>query len=76
MEYVEGESTMNWIDKFHVIRRILLALFVYVFINITNKIFFDGITLDTFKTGAYYFFGGIVLFMVKFYYDSRGKEIK
>ena len=67
---------MNWIDKYHVIRRVLLAIFIYVFLNITNKIFFDGIILDTHKTGAYYFFGGIIIFMIKFYYDSRDKEIK
>ena len=65
---------MNWIDKYHIIRRGLLVIFIYFFLLITYRIFFDGITLDTYKTGVYYFFGGIVLFMIKFYHDSRDKE--
>ena len=67
---------MNIVDKFHLIRRLLLAVFTYFFLNITNHIFFGGITLDTYKLSAYIFFGGIITFMVKFYYDSRDIEIK
>ena len=65
---------MNWIDKYHIIRRLLLIIFTSLFLYITYRIFLDGIVLDTFKLGAYYFFGGIVLFIVKFYHDSRDKE--
>lgn len=67
---------MNIIDKYHIIRRLLLAVFTYFFLLITYKIFFDGIILDTYKLSAYLFFGGIITFMVKFYYDSRDKEGK
>ena len=65
---------MNWVDKYHLIRRILLAVFTYFFLNITSHIFFGSITLDTFKLSAYIFFGGIETFIVKFYHDSRDKE--
>ena len=65
---------MNIIDKYHIVRRLLLVVFVCLFLFITYKIFFDGIVLDTFKLGAYYFFGGIVLFMIKWYHNSRDKE--
>ena len=65
---------MNWVDKYHIIRRLLLFIFTSLFLYITYRIFFDGITLDTYKTGVYYFFGGIVLFMIKFYHDSRDRE--
>jgi len=65
---------MNWIDKYHIIRRSLLIIFTYFFLKITYKIFFNGITLDTFKLSAYIFFGGIETFIVKFYHDSRDKE--
>jgi len=67
---------MNWVDKYHLIRRILLAVFTYFFLNITSHIFFGSITLDTFKLSAYIFFGGIITFMIKFYHDSRDIEIK
>ena len=65
---------MNIIDKYHIIRRLLLAIFAYFFLLITYKIFFDGITLDTYKLSAYIFFGGIITFMVKWYHNSRDKE--
>jgi len=65
---------MNIVDRFHLVRRVLLVVFVCLFLFITYKIFFDGIVLDTFKIGVYYFFGGIVLFIVKWYHNSRDKE--
>ena len=65
---------MNWVDKFHVIRRILLAVFSYVYLNITNHIFFDGTASDTLKISAYVSFTGIITFMVKWYHDTRDKE--
>ena len=66
----------NFIDRYHIIRRVLLAVFAYFFLKITYNIFFNGITLDNYKLGAYIFFGGIITFMVKYYYDSRDKEGK
>uniref|UniRef100_A0A6M3L3H5 Uncharacterized protein n=1 Tax=viral metagenome TaxID=1070528 RepID=A0A6M3L3H5_9ZZZZ len=65
---------MNIIDKYHIVRRVLLIIFTYFFLLITYRIFCDGIELTAFKLSAYVFFGGIETFMLKFYYDSRDKE--
>lgn len=67
---------MNWIDKYHIIRRVLLFVFTYFFLKVTYKIFYNGITLDAFKVSIYITFSGIITFMIKFYYDSRNIEIK
>jgi len=67
---------MNWVDKYHIIRRALLVIFIYFFLKITNHIFCDGVTLDAFKVSAYGIFTGMITFMIKFYYDSRNIEIK
>jgi hypothetical protein len=67
---------MNWIDKYHVIRRSLLIIFTYFFLKITNHIFFDGIASDALKISVYISFAGIITFMIKFYHDSRNIEIK
>lgn len=65
---------MNIIDKYHIVRRLLLIVFTSFFLFITYRIFFDGIVLDAFKLSAYIFFGGIVTFMVKWYHNTRDKE--
>jgi hypothetical protein len=67
---------MNWVDKYHVIRRLLLAIFTYFFLRITFHIFCDGVVLDAFKVSAYGIFTGVETFLIKFYYDSRNIEIK
>jgi len=66
----------NWVDRWHLIRRLLLAVFAYVYLNITNHIFFDGTASDTLKISAYVSFTGIITFMVKWYHDTRNSEIK
>ena len=67
---------MNWIDKYHIIRRLLLAVFSYFFLKITNHIFCDGMSSDALKISVYVSFAGIITFMAKFYYDSRNIETK
>lgn len=67
---------MNWIDKYHAIRRLLLAIFAYFFLKITNHIFCDGVASDALKISVYVSFSGIITFMIKFYYDSRNIEIR
>jgi len=66
----------DFVNRYHLIRRILLGVFTYVFLNISNHIFFDGVKLDNYKSGAYLFLGGIFTFMVKWYFNSRDKEDK
>ena len=66
---------MNWIDKFHLIRRLLLGIFTYFFLLITYRLFCDGVVLDAFKVSAYGIFAGIETLLIKFYLDSRNIEI-
>jgi len=67
---------MNWIDRYHIIRRLLLAFFTYFFLKITNHIFCDGVASDALKISVYVSFAGIITFIIKFYHDSRNIEIK
>jgi len=66
---------MNWIDRFHLIRRLLLGIFTYFFLLITYRLFCDGVVLDAFKVSAYGIFAGIETLLIKFYLDSRNIEI-
>ena len=66
---------MNWIDRFHLIRRLLLGIFTYFFLLITYRLFCDGVALDAFKVSAYGIFAGIETLLIKFYLDSRNIEI-
>jgi len=67
---------MNIIDKFHLIRRGLLIVFTYFFLRVTNHILFDSTASDTIKISVYISFAGIITFMIKWYHDTRDKEIK
>ena len=64
---------MNWVDKYHVIRRILVFAITAVFLKVTLNIF-DGTVLDTFRVTAYGIFCGLETLIIKFYLDSRNKE--
>lgn len=66
---------MNWLDKYHVIRRSLLIVFTYFFLTITYRLFCDGVALDAFRVSAYGIFAGIETLLIKFYLDSRNIEI-
>ena len=64
---------MNWIDKYHVIRRLLVFAITFIFLKITVNIFSSHI-LDTFKVAAYGLFCGLETLIIKFYLNSRDKE--
>jgi hypothetical protein len=65
-----------WIDKYHVIRRLLLGIFTYYYLLITYRMFCNGVALDAFKVSAYGIFTTIETLFIKFYLDSRDEEIK
>jgi len=65
-----------WIDKYHIVRRSLLYIYSGFYLRITYRMFCEGIPLDVFKVSAYVTFTGIITFMLKFYFNSRDKEIK
>lgn len=66
---------MNFIDKYHIVRRILVFAITFIFLKTTLNIF-NGITLDTFRVTAYGLFCGLETLIIKFYLNSRDKEIK
>lgn len=63
-----------WLDKYHVIRRLLIFAITYVFLKVTINLF-NG-SLDAFKVSAYGILTGLETLIVKFYLDSRDKEDK
>ena len=72
-----GRHNMNFFDKYHIMRRLLIVAFSFCLLIITYKIFCNGVTnLDVFKVSIYVSFSGIITFMLKFYFDSRNIEIK
>ena len=65
------------INKFiinnRLIRRAIVFVFVYQFLRVTNAIFFTGtVCLNPSMNIAYSTFAGLVLFIIKFYF--QGKE--
>ena len=66
---------MNIIDKYHVVRRILVFAITAIFCKVTLDIF-DGTVLDTFRVAAYGIFCGLETLIIKFYLDSRSEEDK
>jgi len=67
---------MNIVDKYHIIRRLLILIYSGFLLMITYKIFCNGVIIDVFKVSVYVSFSGIITFMLKFYFDSRNIEIK
>ena len=65
----------NFIDKYHVVRRILVFAITAIFCKVTLCIF-DGTVLDTYRVAAYGMFCGLQTLIIKFYLDSRDKENK
>jgi len=68
---------MNKINKFvienRLIRRTLVFIFAWQFLRVTNSIFFTGdICLNPSMNIAYSTFAGLILFILKFYF--QGKE--
>lgn len=63
----------DWINKYHIIRRIIVFSILYCFLRITWNIFTENIALDTHLTAVYGIFSGLVTLIVKFYLQS-GKD--
>ena len=66
---------MNWVDRYHLIRRILVFAITFIFLKVTLDIF-NGHILDTFKVTAYGLFCGLETLIIKFYLNSRSKGDK
>jgi len=64
----------NLVNKYHLIRRILVFAILYCFLKVTLNIFSGCIELDTFLTTVYGIFAGLVTLIVKFYLQSGKKD--
>ena len=67
---------IDYFDKHHIMRRLLLVAFTSILLMITYKIFCTDVKMDVFKVSVYVSFSGLMGFMLKFYFDSRDIEIK
>ena len=66
---------MNIVDKWHVVRRILVFAITAIFCKVTLDIF-DGTVLDTFRVTAYGLFCTLETLIIRFYLQSRTEEDK
>ena len=66
---------MNWVDRYHIVRRILVFAITFIFCKVTLDIF-DGTVLDTFRVTAYGLFCGLETLIIKYYLNSRTEEDK
>ena len=64
----------DFINRYHLIRRILVFAILYCFLKVTLNIFNGSITLDTFLTTVYGIFTGLVTLIIKFYLQSKNDE--
>ena len=66
----------DFIDKHHIVRRLLIVIYSFFLLKITYRLLCEGIPINAFNTTVYVSFAGIITFMLKFYFDSRNIEIK
>ena len=64
----------DFINRYHLIRRILVFAILYCFLKVTLNIFSGCIELDTFLTTVYGIFAGLVTLIIKFYLQSKNDE--
>ena len=64
----------DFINKYHLIRRVLVFSILYCFLKITLNIFCGGIVLDEHLTTIYKVFGGLVTLILIFYLKSGKKD--
>ena len=64
----------DFINRHHLIRRILVFAILCCFLKVTLNIFNGNIQLDTFLTTVYGIFAGLVTLIIKFYLSSTEDE--
>lgn len=65
----------DFINKYHLIRRILVFAILYCFLKVTLNIFSGGVVLDEHLTTIYKVFGGLVTLILIFYLRSGKKDV-
>lgn len=63
----------DFINKYHLIRRVLVFAITFIFLKTTLNVF-NGCVLDTYKVTAYGLFCGLETLIIKFYLQSNNDE--
>lgn len=64
----------KWIIKNRIIRRILVFAFSYCFLKVTMNLFSGKITLQPGMNVIYGAFAGLVILILKFYFQGKKDE--
>jgi len=64
------------VNKYHLIRRILVFAITFIFLKITVNIFSGNIILDEHLTTIYKVFGGLITLILIFYLKSGKKDVE
>jgi len=66
----------DFINRYHLIRRILVFSITFIFLKITVNIFSGDIILDEHLTTIYKVFGGLITLILIFYLKSGKKDVE
>jgi len=66
----------DFINHYHLIRRILVFAITFIFLKITVNIFSGDIILDEHLTTIYKVFGGLITLILIFYLKSGKKDVE
>jgi len=66
----------DFINRYHLIRRILVFAITFIFLKITVNIFSGSIILDEHLTTIYKVFGGLITLILIFYLKSGKKDVE
>ncbi|HDK27098.1 MAG TPA: hypothetical protein ENG48_08440 [Candidatus Atribacteria bacterium] len=66
----------DFINRYHLIRRILVFAITFIFLKITVNIFSGDIILDEHLTTIYKVFGGLITLILIFYLKSGKKDVE
>jgi len=66
----------DFVNRYHLIRRILVFAITFIFLKITVNIFSGNIILDEHLTTIYKVFGGLITLILIFYLKSGKKDVE
>jgi len=66
----------DFVNRHHLIRRILVFAITFIFLKITVNIFSGNIILDEHLTTIYKVFGGLITLILIFYLKSGKKDVE
>jgi len=66
----------DFINRYHLIRRMLVFAITFIFLKITVNIFSGDIILNEHLTTIYKVFGGLITLILIFYLKSGKKDVE